>query len=342
MKTADSGLLFKQPADGFYRYRPQAPAVRLASPAPAAAGKVAVLLCTYHGQHYLSEQLDSLAQQIYPNWEIWASDDNSQDDTHAILLAHQLRLGADRLTIHDGPAEGFAANFLSLICNADIAAEYYAFSDQDDIWERDKLTRAVAALDTVPANVPALYCSRTRLIDQDNNSIGYSPLFTRKPGFANALVQNIGGGNTMVLNNAARKLLMEAGADTDVVSHDWWAYMIIAGCGGRVFYDAYPSLRYRQHDANVVGMNAGWRARVERVGLLFAGRFRYWSASNIRALEKIHYRLTPESQRILADFKQARQQWLLPRLAGLLRAGIYRQTVLGNLGLAAAALLNKI
>lgn len=304
--------------------------------------KIAILLCTYHGQHYLKDQLDSFAAQGYPNWEVWASDDGSEDGTHAILESYRDKWGAERLSIHTGPAQGFAANYLSLTCKADIEAEFYAYSDQDDIWEADKLQRAMDWLRTVPPDVPALYSSRTRLVDADNNEIGLSPLFTREPSFANALMQSIGGANTMVFNNAARKLLREAGEHVDVVSHDCWAYMVVSGCGGQVHYDAHPTLRYRQHGGNVVGTNRGWSARFSRIRLLWQGWFRGWNDRNILALQKMRCKLTPENRVILDRFAVARNRWVLPRLMGLKQSGIYRQTLMGNLGLAAAALFKKI
>lgn len=304
--------------------------------------KVAILLCTYHGQHYLAEQLDSFKAQSHSNWEVWASDDGSKDDTHAILEVYRQKWPASRLSIHFGPAEGFAANFLSLTCKASIEADYYAFSDQDDVWEVDKLERAVRWLETTPHNIPALYCSRTRLVDADNNEIGLSPLFSKTPSFANALMQNIGGGNTMVFNNAARALLREAGEDTPVITHDWWAYMVVTGCGGKVFYDSYPSLRYRQHDGNLVGMNATWDARFKRILMLWEGCFRNWNDSNIACLRKLQHKLTPENRETLERFANARQMSLIPRLIHLKRSGIYRQTLFGNLGLIAAAIFGKI
>lgn len=304
--------------------------------------KVAILLCTYHGQHYLAEQLDSFQAQSHSNWEVWASDDGSKDDTHSILEAYQQTWPAGRLSIHFGPAEGFAANFLSLTCRASIEADYYAYSDQDDVWESDKLERAVRWLQTVPENIPALYCSRTRLVDAENNEIGLSPLFSKPPSFANALMQNIGGGNTMVFNNAARALLREAGEDTPVITHDWWAYMVVTGCGGKVFYDSYPALRYRQHDGNLVGMNATWAARFKRIRMLWDGRFRNWNESNIAGLRKLQNKLTPENRETLDRFAKARQMGLIPRLIHLKRSGIYRQTLFGNLGLIAAAIFGKI
>lgn len=304
--------------------------------------KVAILLCTYHGQRYLAEQLDSFQAQSHSNWAVWASDDGSEDGTHAILEAYQQKWPARRLTIHSGPADGFAVNFLSLTCKAGIKADYYAYSDQDDIWEVDKLERAVCWLKTIPHNVPALYCSRTRLVDAENNEIGLSLLFSKPPSFANALMQNIGGGNTMVFNNAARALLREVGEDTAVITHDWWAYMVVTGCGGKVFYDSHPSLRYRQHDGNLVGMNATWAARFKRIRMLWQGRFRNWNDCNVAALRRLQHKLTPENRETLERFAHARQKSLIPRLIGLKRSGIYRQTLFGNLGLIAAAIFGKI
>lgn len=304
--------------------------------------KVAILLCTYHGQHYLAEQLDSFTAQSHANWEVWASDDGSKDDTHAILEACMQQWPVGRLSIHCGPAEGYAANFLSLACKANIEADYYAYSDQDDIWEADKLERALRWLESVPANTPALYCSRTRLVDADNNDICLSPLFSRPPSFANALVQNIGGGNTMVFNNAARALLQEAGKNFSVISHDWWTLMVVTGCGGDVFYDSEPTLRYRQHGSNLVGMNVTWKARMKRICLLWDGRFRRWNDTNIAGLHHLQHRLTPKNLETLERFAKAREMSLIRRLIHLKRTGINRQTLLGNLGLIAAAVFKKI
>lgn len=304
--------------------------------------KVAILLCTYNGQRYLAEQLDSFQAQSHSNWAVWASDDGSEDDTPAILETYRKKWHSSRLFMHLGPAQGFAANFISLTCKASIEANYYAYSDQDDIWEVDKLERAVSWLETIPDKIPALYCSRTLLVGAASNEIGLSPLFSKPPSFANALMQNIGGGNTMVFNKAARALLSEASEETPVTTHDWWAYMVVTGCGGKVFYDSSPSLRYRQHDGNLVGMNASWLARFKRIRMLWEGRFQNWNDINIAGLRKLQHKLTPENRQTLECFASARQMSLIPRLIHLKRSGIYRQTLFGNLGLIAAAVFGKI
>lgn len=304
--------------------------------------KVAVLMCTMQGQRFLAEQLNSIATQSHPHWEIWASDDGSNDHTHSILEYYREHWGDDRLSIHAGPAVGSTANFLSLTCRADIDTEFFAYADQDDIWETDKLERAVNWLQTVPRHIPALYGSRTQLVDERNQYIGYSPLFYRTPSFENALVQNVAGGNTMVFNRAARDLLRKAGDQVQVVAHDWWAYMVVTGCGGRVHYDPYPTVRYRQHGENQVGANISWGARLVRLRLLLKGRFRKWTDENVEALKSIRPLLTPDARETLDSFDTSRKRSLLQRLGGLWDSGVYRQTFLGNLGLIAASLLRKI
>lgn len=304
--------------------------------------KIAILLCTYQGQQYLEEQLDSIADQTHHNWEIWASDDGSDDNTLTILEAYRQKWPKSRLTIQSGPRNGFAANFISLACNPDIQADFYAYSDQDDIWQKDKLARAAKWLESVPPDIPAMYCSRTLLVDADNNEIGLSKTVTKPPCFGNALAQIIGGGNTIMFNHAACQLLREAGPDLDVFTHDWWTYLVVTGSGGKVFYDPQPSLRYRQHDHNLMGMNNSWRARAKRIRMLWQGCFRTWNDNNIAALNRLNHRLTPENQEKFGHFVTARQMSLLPRLVYLYRSGLHRQTLLGNLGLLAAAIFKKL
>ncbi|KQV44856.1 glycosyl transferase family 2 [Duganella sp. Root336D2] len=307
-----------------------------------APAKVAILLCTYNGQQYLAEQLDSFAAQTHANWEAWASDDGSRDGTRDILEGYVQMWPAGRLRVLQGPAKGLVANFLSLTCNEAIQADYYAYSDQDDVWDANKLECALQWLNSISPATPALYCARTRLVDNDGREIGLSPLFGKPPGFANALVQSIAGGNTMVFNNAARALLKEAGAQLPIVVHDWWAYMVVAGCGGKVHYDSLPTLRYRQHGANVIGMNDGWLARFRRLGKQWQGQFRKWNGIHIEALRKLDHRLTPESREILNSFASAREMSLIRRLLNFNRSGVYRQTLAGNISLILAAVFKKI
>ena len=235
-----------------------------------------ILLCTLNGDRFLADQLASLERQTFKNWKLIASDDGSSDRTRSVLFAFQKSFAPGKVEVIDGPRRGAPANFLFLACAENLVSDYYAFCDQDDVWEPDKLARAIDVLQQAD-DIPALYGSRTRLINEGGSEIGFSPLFRKKPDFRCALVQSIAGGNTMVFNQKARELLVFCGTDVNVPSHDWWLYQVISACGGKVHYDPYPSVRYRQHADNVIGSNVGWPARMRRLEMFRLGRFRRWA-----------------------------------------------------------------
>jgi len=327
----------------YHRPNPTLPCSALNTPAHTdTASQVAILLATYQGERYLSEQLDSFARQTHANWRVWASDDGSTDNTLAILRRYQAQWAPGKLTILKGPALGSSRNFVSLTHNPGIQAAYYAYSDQDDIWEDDKLARALAWLQTQDAGKPALYCTRTRLVDAYNHEIGLSPNFRRPPSFANALMQNITGGNTMVFNDAARRLLCMVDEDTELVIHDWWVYLVVTASGGTVHFDPVPCLRYRQHNDNLIGMSAKGQSLRSRIAKLFGPILKRNNDVHLRALQPLIPYMPPESRQLMAQFAAARQRWLIPRIIGFKKAGLYRMTASGNLGMVAAIVLNRL
>jgi len=326
---------------------PKSNALGSQSMTPAASSfssaQVAILLCTYNGAAFLRAQLDSIERQTHTNWVIHASDDGSGDETLEVLQSYQRQFGQDRLVIYAGPQQGFARNFMSLINNPKIRADYFAFCDQDDVWFADKLARSLKHIPDTLLDVPALYCSRTRLIDALGRVIGFSPLFARKPSFRNALVQSLAGANTMMLNNAARVLLAQIPNDAHIVSHDWLTYLLVSGCGVAVFYDPEPTLDYRQHGANLIGSNNRLADRWVRIRKMFAGTFSEWNRNNLYALSNSHQRLTSHNRAVLKLFMQVRESsMLLKRLYLLKKAGLYRQTLFGNFGLVVAASIRRV
>ncbi len=305
--------------------------------------KVVVLMATYNAGPFINDQIASIAGQSWPNIDVLVSDDGSQDETLTRLKAAAAAWTKGTFQIVPGPQKGFAENFRSLISRFDGEADYVAFSDQDDIWDHDKLEHAINWLDGQTAGRPAVFCSRTRLIDENGKQIGFSPLFKKPISFRNALVQSIAGANTMVLNKAGALLLAEASRRAPFVSHDWWCYMLLSGAGGAVHYSPNPTISYRQHGGNLVGSNMGWKASFIRMqALLLTSRFSDWSAANLAALSSAADLLTPEAIDTQRSFEQARALPFARRLTALKRSGIYRQTTRGQLGLWLACVLRRL
>lgn len=306
--------------------------------------RVAILMCTYNGERFLRQQLDSFATQSHSNWTLVVSDDGSQDGTQRLLEDYTERWGADRIHIIDGPQRGYVANFLSLTRKAKalVTADFYAWSDQDDVWKEDKLQVALQHIGNTAANLPALYCGRTQLVSESGSLIGQSTNFKRPPHFLNALVQSISGGNTMVFNQAALNLLEATHEDVMVTSHDWWAYQLISGAGGIIYFDSEAKILYRQHEHNIIGNRQDWRMRFKHLAMVFHGLHSDWNSQNIAALESMQLHLKKENQLLLDQFKTARQEKLPKRLLQLIKLGIYRQTIKGNIAMYASILLKKI
>lgn len=311
------------------------------TPAPP----VAILMAVYQGGDNLPAQLDSFARQDHAGWHLLASDDGSRDAGPAILRA----FAADHpVTLLRGPGQGSAPNFLSLIrASADHApaGAWLAFSDQDDVWLPDRLSRGIAALS--PLEGPALFCSRTWVTDAALKGRRLSAPRPRPPGFANALVQNIVAGNTILVNAEGAALLRAAAADLvaagrGVLMHDWWIYQVMTGAGGRVVHDDRPTLLYRQHEANEVGANDSAQAKAKRLWKLLRGDFRAWNTINIAALRTSGHRLTPENRAVLEAFARGRDGGPGARLATVRRLGLYRQSRASTWALWLSAALKRM
>lgn len=299
---------------------------------------VTILLATRDGARFLPEQLDSYCEQTWTDWHLLASDDGSDDATPAILDGFR-RAHPGRVTLVQGPRTGAADNFLSLIGQVP-DTDHTAFSDQDDRWLPDKIARAVAMLSDQPADRPALYASRVTICDAALRPIGLSPAPTRPPGFRNALVQNILHGHSIVLNRAALALLRQAARrGPRVVMHDWWAYQVVTGAGGRIVFDNESRVLYRQHGGNQIGAEPDVTGRLTR---LRARRQADWMTANLTALAQAADLLAPDHRALLDRIARARRAGRMAFAAACLRKGLFRQGPGGRLAPALAALAGRL
>jgi glycosyltransferase involved in cell wall biosynthesis len=221
---------------------------------PATAPGCAILLSTYNGAPYLPAFLDSLLTQSEAGWVLLWRDDGSLDETVSLITAwgddHPGRL---RPVTEPVGNQGVVGSFMALLRAADGAeAPAIAFADQDDVWLPEKLARALAALDGVPAQTPALYCARQILVAGDLRKIGLSASLMGPAGFPACLTQNIATGCTVALNRAAIRRVAASRPPREGW-HDWWCYILVSAAGGAILRDETPVILYRQHAANVVG-----------------------------------------------------------------------------------------
>ena len=310
------------------------------------ADGVSILLAVRNGAAFLGAQLDSFATQQHTDWQLLASDDGSTDESPRLLAEFAVRMQASGRPVRciDGPCAGGPANFLWLLAQSP-DLPWTALSDQDDVWMPDRLSRGIAALQALPGETPALYCSATTVVDERLENPRPSRRVPRPPGFRNALLQNIASGNTILLNRAAARLARTAAPAVAGVEglpvHDWWLYQLISGAGGTVIYDATPTLYYRQHGRNQIGANRGLHAGMSRFRILLGGRLQRWNTANIAALRAAPALLTPENRALSEAFAALRERALWPRLRGFARLRLYRQSPVAQAAIWLAVALGR-
>ena len=298
-------------------------------------------MTSFNGEKFILQQLESIFSQTFKNWQLIISDDGSTDKTKEIIFEYQ-KIWGEKIQLRNGPQKGFAENFLSLACDKNLIADFYAFCDQDDIWLPQKLEVAINQINNACLNnEPYLYCGRTVYVDEQLIAIGQSTLFKQPPSFDNALVQSIAGGNTMIFNRAS-KLVIETVGVVPTPSHDWWLYMLISGIGGKVFYDPTPLVLYRQHGNSIVGENTSFFNKFKRLLKVVDGGFKKWTDSNIKCLQMAEDLLTHNAKESLNILINIRQLSFFKKIKNMKLFRYYRQSSFQNLILKIAFLMNKI
>lgn len=283
--------------------------------------KVQILLSTYNGTAYLKPLMETLLVQDYPDLEILVRDDGSTDSTVAMLRQYVMTRANISVTV--GPNVGFVRSFFTLLQWASPAAEYVAFCDQDDVWLPDKVSRAVQLLRSCPSERPALYCSRVILVDSQLTPIRYSELPRKGLSFSNALVECSTGGCTIVMNQAARELVLQE-LPAQALGHDWWLYLVISAFG-QIVYDEEPRILYRKHAANTFGVPVGWMER----WTLRLRRFVNWGPARPVTQQAEEFRriygsrLSEEHRQVLERFLHSQEHWW-DRLRYAFSGDVYR------------------
>ena len=240
--------------------------------------RIAVLMSTYNGEKYIKEQIDSILAQRDTDVTLFVRDDGSTDATKDIVREY----AKSHKNIHlycDGKNLRPGKSFLKLLCYVVKYKEpfdYYAFSDQDDIWLEDKLIRGAEAIEDIEG--PALYCSNQILyIDGKRerlrlDSVPEITLMTH-------ITQNKMYGCTMVLNHELASLIescKKPGNDLLLArNHDAWT-ILLALAVGKVVYDNDSYILYRIHDKNVVGVR-------DKTFMQRLTRFAHQSVRNLRS-----------------------------------------------------------
>ncbi|WP_171719804.1 glycosyltransferase [Paenibacillus phytohabitans] len=228
---------------------------------------ILILLSTYNGANYLETQLKSLYSQKNVNINILVRDDGSTDGTHMILERWEKR---GLLSWYTGRNLKPALSFMDLVFSAP-PYKYYAFCDQDDVWEPDKLNIAIERLKKLPNDKEALYCSALNIVDEQLKFLKIKKI-ENIYSLGEALIRNNIVGCTMVLNKKLVDSLREH-LPKYIEMHDSWIYKVCLVIGGNIIVDNLSYINYRQHTGNVVGARNGYMKKIKfRIKLLLTNK----------------------------------------------------------------------
>ena len=214
--------------------------------------KVNIVLSTYNGAKFLSEQIDSIQAQTFTDWQLLIRDDDSTDKTLDIIAAYTVKDERIRL-INEGNRKnlGVIKSFYKLI--KDDVADYYFFCDQDDVWLPEKLAIMLAEATKHDANESLMVYMDLSVVDENlkviNPSMVSSQSHHANTSLLAELTENTVTGGVAMINHA---LVKRWSSSDSMIMHDWYLALLATATGELVYIDK-PGELYRQHDHNVLG-----------------------------------------------------------------------------------------
>ena len=253
--------------------------------------KVNILMSTYNGQQFLAEQIRSIQDQSYTDWTLFIRDDGSSDNTKEILKDFEHQDSRIHLIDNDKSDNlGVIKSFHKLV-NHD-RADYYFFSDQDDVWLPNKLELSLKEAQNYLADLPLMVYMDLKVVNQDlkimTESMVKSQSHHANTELVQELTENTVTGGVAMINHALAEMWQET---DDILMHDWYLALLASAFGNLVFIDQ-PGELYRQHSDNVLGART------------LSKRFKKWIRPHI--LFAVYWDLIKNSQ------KQARHLLQMP------------------------------
>ena len=227
---------------------------------------VAVMMSSYNGAEFIQEQIESILDQSGVTVSLHVRDDGSTDETWNILAAYER---AGTLSAIRGSHVGIGNSFMQLVWSLPDTYDYYAYSDQDDIWMQDKLAVAVDMLERENAT---LYASSLACMDVNMQPLGVRyKTYEPRIGPLAYIVDSGCYGCTQVFNRSLFETLCcrrPAQESLNRFLHDTWT-CVSASIVGTIVFDCTPHIGYRRHDANYTNFDKSsatiWKKRLRKL-----------------------------------------------------------------------------
>ena len=297
---------------------------------------VDILMATYNGEKYLSQQIESILNQSYKNIRLIIRDDGSNDQTRSIIESYRVKYPQIIEIISDTKnIKSAAGNFMELSKYA--SSEYVMFSDQDDVWDKDKVKKSVEAIKSVESRLgsskPILVFCRYRVVDEElNQLVAETDVDINKLKLNRLIVQNCIAGCVSIINKSLNSIIGDY--DNLIMMHDWWIALIACALGV-IEYLPETLVLYRQHGANCIGnvdtSSLTYNASIIKNGTAKELQLRY--RDQIKLFESRYSELLDEDKkRIIDGYIHLFSLNKIARIKELIKGRYFKDTMLRIIG----------
>lgn len=215
-----------------------------------------VIMATYNAEDYIEEQLNSIENQTYKNIDIYIHDDGSTDETIKIIKNYKRKYNNIYFIEDNITFKSSNKNFFHLMKTISRKQyEYIFFSDQDDIWDENKVSILIKHIKKYSKDIPVMVHTDAVVVNCANKIISpsfnkYADIEMEREDFISIALNNNAQGSSMVINKKCLDYINVNQNNIDMYDH--YMSMITAYYGKQEFINT-ALIRYRQHESNVIG-----------------------------------------------------------------------------------------
>lgn len=304
-----------------------------------------IIMCTYNGESYIKEQIDSILNNTVTDWRLYISDDGSTDKTYD-LAAEYAKEYPEKiiLTTHKNTADP-SIHFLEKV--RDISArmqsdDYIMLCDQDDIWYSNKIQRTLECMNCLTARsgnaIPLLVCTDVEVVNEKKEQLAASYRKMNHYGIKNLdvahlLMEHKAQGCTIMINKVLADKIKEL--PKMITGHDVWLELVAATMG-KIDYVDEPTMAYRRHSKQfTVGEMGYWKILSKQIKNLKDQKYMVYSpAPQAKEFLRIYgSELERRIRELVEAYATLEQQSFWQKRCNIIRYHMWKTGIIKNIGM---------
>ncbi|MFC4653045.1 glycosyltransferase family 2 protein [Lactococcus nasutitermitis] len=287
--------------------------------------EVNILMSAYNGEKFIAEQIKSIQQQTFTDWQLIIRDDGSHDKTCEII--DSFVKNDNRITLVKAENVGVIKSFYELVKK--YPADFSFFSDQDDFWLPDKLQIMLDETKKHDNSKPIMYYTDLKVVDKNLTVLSKSMIRSQSDHANTELVQELTENTVTGCTSMINAALAKEWQDTEnIIMHDWYLALVATALGELVYIDR-ATILYRQHDNNVLGSRT-LSKRVKNWTNHWLDKY-WWliDSSQVQAKKLLSFEhLSPQKRSLITDYVSLLEQPLGKRRKILKRNNLRKNKTL--------------